>query len=157
MNKCGSLERPIAFNQLLGFSRNLDMEKLKLPSDGTCEWAGMGNYNLKSPDGSQNIDLIYVGEPPHGDSYHHLIVNGKRAPGFAWGCLFAFSENSRYLVLSWMAKLVERKTMVIDCSQEKYFILPEYICSFSIDWPLIKENEGEHSYVFSGSEQWSNL
>ena len=133
------------------------MEELKLPSDGTCEWAGMGSYNLISPDSSKIIDLIYAGEPPHGDSYHVLKVNGKKLPGFAWGCLFGFSKDSRYLVFSWMEKLFERKTMVLDCNQEKYFVLPEYIHSFSVNWPFIKENKGESSYVFSGSEQWFSL
>ncbi len=71
-----------------------------MPSDGSAIWAGMGNFILNSPDKSVRAELFYVGEPPHGDSYHSVIINSKQFLGWAWGCLFAFSQDSRYLVFS---------------------------------------------------------
>ena len=135
------------------------MEVLKLPNDGTCEWAGMGNYQLISPDGSISANITYVGEPPHGDSYHTLSINGKGFPGYVWGCLFAFSTDSRYLVCSWMEMLFERKTVVIDCVDKRYFILPVYIYNFSINWPSVVGADGKWEglgYKFTGNEAWSN-
>lgn len=135
------------------------MEVLKLPSDGSCEWAGMGDYQLVSPNGSISANITYVGEPPHGDSYHYLGINGKKFPGYVWGCLFAFSPDSKYLVCSWMEKLIERKTVVINCADAKYFVLPKYIYKFSVNWPKVVGEGGkweELEYEFTGRETWSN-
>ena len=135
------------------------MEKLKLPVDGTCAWAGMSDYQLISPNNSVSAIIKYIGEPPHGDSYHSMSINENDFPGFAWGCLFAFSSDSRYLVCSWMCKWVERKTVVVDCVNKKYFVLPEYIYNFSIQWPKIIGVEGKSkniSYEFTGDEAWLN-
>lgn len=130
------------------------MEHLKLPSDGSSVWAGMGDYLLISPDNTQSITLTYLSEPPHGDSYHYLEVNNKKLPGFAWGDCFAFSNDSRFLVFSWMEKLFERKTIVVDCIEEKYSILPVYINNFDVLWPTIQGNKYQKSYTFSGAETW---
>ena len=136
------------------------MEILQLPKDGTGEWAGMKDYQLLSPDGNNSIDIKYVGEPPHGSSYHTLKVNGKSFPGYAWGCIFAFSTNSRYLICSWMLKKYERKTVVIDCLEFKFFELPEYIYNFRIEWPTIR-GEGDYCsdllYSFNGTEKWQTF
>jgi hypothetical protein len=134
------------------------VEVLKLPSDGTCAWAGMGDYQIISPDESISAHIVYVGEPPHGDSYHSLSINGKKFPGFVWGCLFAFSSDSKYLVCSWMKKPVERKTVVIDCVGQKYFVLPEYIYKFSVNWPKVIGVHGKWEgleYEFTGDEAWT--
>lgn len=132
----------------------MEPEELILPSDGSCEWAGMGDYVLISPDANHRASLLYAGEPPHGDSYHKLTVDGKKFPGYAWGCLFAYSKDSRYLALSWMEKLVERKTVVIDSETRKYFVLPEYIHSFNLVWPVLHSTSQETKYEFDGSETW---
>lgn len=135
------------------------MEALKLPGDGSCKWAGMGDYQLISPNESIAATITYAGEPPHGDSYHSLSINGKKFPGYVWGCLFAFSSDSRYLVCSWMEKLTERKTVVIDCVSQNYFVLPEYIYKFSINWPKIVGIDGKWDglgYEFTGNEAWSS-
>lgn len=132
----------------------MEPEELILPSDGSCEWAGMGDYVLISPDGSHRASLLYAGEPPHGDSYHRLNIDGKKFPGYVWGCLFACSKDSHYLTLSWMAKLVERKTVVIDLEAQKYFVLPEYIHSFKLSWPIVHGTSQDIRYEFSGGEIW---
>lgn len=54
------------------------MEVLKLPSDGSCKWAGIGDYQLISPNESIAADVKYIGESPHGDSYHSLSIRGKK-------------------------------------------------------------------------------
>jgi hypothetical protein len=119
----------------------------------------MGDYQLVSPDGSILADIRYVGEPPHGDSYHDLSINGNRFPGYVWGCLFAFSTDSKYLVCSWMDKPIERKTVVIDCTNRKYLVLPQYIYEFSVGWPKVVGVNGKWEgleYEFTGNEAWSN-
>ncbi|CAB1259118.1 Uncharacterised protein [Vibrio cholerae] len=135
------------------------MEVIKLPNNGICEWAGMEDYQLLSPSSTISAILTYIGEPPHGDSYHSLSINGKKFPGYAWGCLFAFSSDSRFLVCSWMEKLIERKTVVIDCIEEKYFILPTYIYMFSVEWPHVSGVGSQWDslgYTFTGDENWLN-
>ena len=106
-------------------------ETIELPADGASRWAGMGNYVLISPDGQHKVALRYSGEPPHGDSFHELEVDGVRLPGFAWGCTFAFTVDSRYFAASWMAKLYERKTIVVDVERRQFFVAPDYIHDFA--------------------------
>ena len=77
-------------------------------------------------------------------------------PGHVWGCLFAFSECSKFLAFSWMASFFKRKTAVVDLTSKKYAVLPEYIHEFSVHWPTITgrgNDEGKH-YKFDGTEQW---
>lgn len=94
-----------------------------VPADGTAFWNGMMDCWFRSPNGVHDIRLPYVSEPPFGDSYHDLIIDGHRLPGYAWGAKFAFSSDSRYLALEWMAERWARKTMVVDLPAQRYRIL----------------------------------
>jgi hypothetical protein len=119
----------------------------------------MGDCRLISPGGSHQVELLYVGEPPFGDSYHEALVDGVKLPGFMWGCMFAFTPDGRFFAGSWMERLYERRTIVIDGSSHCYFVLPVYIYEFSFRWPLIEgttRNSGL-SYVFNGRERWAAL
>lgn len=130
---------------------------VQFTEENSLQWAGMGDYELISLDGRHSIEIKYDGEPPHGDSYHLVRIDGAAFPGYAWGCLFGFSACSRFAIFSWMSKLCDRRTVVIDMKGKCCFVLPEYIYQFSIDWPSIK-GEGQLSvgkqYVFTGQEQW---
>ena len=132
-------------------------EIIRFSQDGQAHWAGMGDFVLVSPDGAHRVELTYVGEPPHGDSYHRATIDGAAFPGEAWGCLFAFSACSRHLVFSWMAKRYERCTVAVDLQDRRYFVLPHHLCSFSVRWPTIV-GEGEQlvgkDYTLNGSEGW---
>ncbi len=131
-------------------------EKRVSISDGRV-WAGMGDYRLVSPDGAHVAELTYEGEPPHGDSYHALQIDGRTFPGYAWGCLFAFTADSKHLGCSWMEHLFERKTVVIDLLKQRYFVLPKYIYNFTIDWPRVvgsREHDKGEAYIFTGQETW---
>ncbi len=132
-------------------------EIIRFARDGQARWAGMGDFVLVSPDGAHRVELTYVGEPPHGDSYHRATIDGAAFPGEVWGCLFAFSACSRHLVFSWMAKRYERRTVVVDLQDRRYCALPCYFYRFSVRWPTIV-GEGEQSagkdYTFSGTEEW---
>jgi hypothetical protein len=88
----------------------------------------MGDFLLCTPDGRHEIELLYAGEPPHGDSYHTIKIDGDTFPGFAWGCIFSISDDSRYLAFSWMATYIDRKTIVVDLESYSYFVLPKYVC-----------------------------
>jgi len=124
--------------------------------DGQCQWAGMGNYKLISPNGRHSIDLVYEGEPPHGDSYHKAVIDGRPFPGLVWGCLFAFSSCSRYVAFSWMPETIQRYTMVVDLENRLHFVLPSYIYEFQIAWPSIigKGLSAGATYTFDGREGW---
>ena len=117
----------------------------------------MGDYVLVSPDGVHRIALAYAGEPPHGDSYHRAVIDGRAFPRYVWGCLFAFSSCSRYLVLSWMPARFERRTAVVDLRDQCFLVLPEYIYQFCVRWPAVvgdgKLSAGKQ-YTFHGNELW---
>lgn len=107
--------------------------ELDFAPDGESRWAGMGDYILRSPDRSHEIALRYLGEPPHGDSYHELQIDGVRMPGYVWGCNFAFTPDSKLLAASWMAERYERKTVLIDVEQRRFAVLPEYLENFGFN------------------------
>lgn len=114
----------------------------------------MGDYVLVSPDGRHRATLLYVNEPPHGDSYHTLSIDGRMFPGYAWGCHFACSKDSRYLALSWMERLSERKTVVIDMEERQYRVLPEYLYSFKLEWPVLHCASQRTVHELDGREAW---
>jgi hypothetical protein len=134
--------------------------EVHFPAEGGSVWAGMGDFRLISPDLSHEVLLMYAGEPPHGDSYHRLTIEGKSFPGHAWGCLFAFTADSRYFAFSWMERLYDRKTVVTDLQLKQFFVLPKYIYEFTLEWPSVlgseKFDEGR-TYTFTGAEIWSHF
>ena len=135
----------------------MEAHRIQFTKDRLCHWAGMADYVLVSPDGAHIIELPYVGEPPHGDSYHKAIVDGRSYPGYVWGCMFAFSSCSRYLALSAMPAKFQRHTAVLDLLTQRHFLLPTYIYQFTMPWPSIV-GEGSisagQSYSFQGTEPW---
>ncbi|MHA6820363.1 hypothetical protein [Ralstonia pseudosolanacearum] len=133
------------------------MQTYALPPDGTSIFAGMADVALVMPNGHHSIHLRYEGEPPHGDSYHSIWIDGVRAPGYAWGCRFACTMDSRFLAMSWMGKLLERRTAVFDLAERRYFVLPFYMADFRFRWPRLESVAApseEHSYEFDGTEVW---
>lgn len=135
-----------------------DYQTLPIPADGSTVWAGMGNYILLTPDGQHQLKLTYIAEPPHGDSYGSLVIDGVKLPGFAWGALFASSTDSRYVVFDWMEKRFVRQTLVVDITQRCYFVLPEPMPNFVVAWPVIegRGNQEGFSYRFNGEESWTS-
>ena len=133
------------------------MTTYQLPADGSSLWAGMDDIELITPNGRHHIHLRYEGEPPHGDSYHSIQINGVPAPGYAWGCDFACTTDSRLLAMSWMEKRIERRTAVFDLEERRYFVLPFYMGNFCFRWPRLEGVEPaseQRSYLFNGTEDW---
>ncbi|WP_129587790.1 hypothetical protein [Herbaspirillum robiniae] len=97
----------------------------------------MGDFVLSTPDGRHEFEFLYVGEPPHGDSYHSIRIDGAPFPGLAWGSPIYISSDSRYVAFSWMAKPIERETIVIDLTDRRYLLLPRYCLNVKILWPNI--------------------
>ncbi|WP_240435347.1 hypothetical protein [Ralstonia solanacearum] len=129
----------------------------QLPADGSSRWAGMADVELVMPNGHRPIRLRYAGEPPHGDSYHSIWIDGVRAPGYACGCQFACTMDSRFLAMSWMEKLLDRRTTVFDLADRRYFVLPFYMYDFRFRWPRLESVEASsegRSYQFDGAEVW---
>jgi hypothetical protein len=133
--------------------------RIILPGDGQSCWAGMGDIVLVSPDGRREVVLRYAGEPPFGDSYHQLEVEGARLPGFAWGCNFAFSPDSRFLAASWMAKLYERRTAIVDVEQRRFCVLSAYLYDFAFDGTVLTGVEGEPAVRFDpvAAKTWTSF
>ena len=134
-----------------------NIQELQFPADGSSVWAGMGDFQLVSPDGAHRLDLRYAGEPPHGDSYHSAAIDGRPFPGHVWGCQFAVTGDSHYLAFSWKPSGYERKTVVVDLLAQRYCVLPDYIYDYRFIWPVIhdsaKHDKGV-SYHFTGEETW---
>lgn len=132
-------------------------ERFALPADGSARWAGMANYVLTSPDGRHEVALEYVGEPPHGDSFHKLQVDGTKLPGFAWGCKFAATADSRYFAASWMAKRYERLTIIIDLEKRRFVVLPVYVHDFRFDGPVLEGVGADQGLRFhlSDADAWT--
>ena len=102
------------------------MEKIEINNDFDSHIFAMDDFELYLKLASVKIRIIYVSEPPHGDSYHHLFINDKRFPGYVWGCYFLFPYHQKYMICSWMKDLYERKTVVIDIKTLEYKILKKY-------------------------------
>lgn len=134
----------------------VNYQTLNIPADGTTVLAGMGSYLLLTPDGQHQLKLTYIAEPPQGESYGSLMIDGVKFPGFAWGALFASSTDSRYVVFDWMQKRFLRETIVVDLSLRCYFVLPQPIRHFGVAWPVISglEEWSEFCYQFTGTENW---
>jgi hypothetical protein len=133
------------------------MEEIRFSADGRARWAGMADFRLVSPDGEHQLEIQYVGEPPHGDSYHRMSIYGRAFPGHSWGCMFAFSPCSRYVGFSWMPAQYDRRTVVADMNEFRFSVSPEYMYDFGISWPAVV-SEGPatpRTHVFDGSESWA--
>lgn len=132
--------------------------RIEYTKDKLCHWAGMGDYELISPDGKYILQIPYEGEPPHGDSYHRVVIN-ERVLGFhAWGGMFTFSACSRYFGFSAMPEKWQRKTCVLDLEKSLYFFLPNYLYEFGFAWPLLVgtgDTSAGQSFGFTGTEAWA--
>lgn len=135
-------------------TRAMRMETVALPADGSSGWAGHGSYVFPSPDGRHAVTAAYAGEPPHGDSCHHLEADGAPLPGHAWGGNFAWSPCSRWFVCAWMAERWARQTIVVDVEARRYAVLPEYFHDFAVHPPVITEVPSGRTYAFRGSKAW---
>ena len=123
----------------------MEPERIQFTESKLHQWAGMGDFILFSPDGKHVVELPYEGEPPHGDSYHRVAIDGRTYPGYAWGCMFAFSPCSRYFAFSAMPRKFERRTAIVDLHAQRYFILPVYLYRFTLRWPTMLGEEGTGS------------
>jgi len=135
-------------------------EKIVLPDNGEPVYAGMGDYELVTPNGKNKISLPYSHEPPFGDSLHNMSVNGVKFPVHVWGCGFAVSSDSNFFVFSWKSLASGRETVVLDIENMRYFRLPQYIYKFRIQWPEIigfGDLDSGKKYSFSGNEEWEEL
>lgn len=102
------------------------MKKIILGNDSQLHWFGMGDYEIILALSNKNIKIIYVSEPPFGDSYHKIYINDVEFDGYVWGCGFLFPFNQEYLVCSWMKELYDRKTIIINIINLNCYIFPVY-------------------------------
>lgn len=127
-------------------------------ADGTGVWFGYDDFEIFSPDRRTVVRLRYVGEPPHGDSYHELSVNEARLPGFAWSGLLSWSPCSRYFLVEWMAMKYERKVAMVDVQVRRYFVLPLRTSRRSIVFPDVFDSEqpvGNPVFTVGSNDTWT--
>ena len=132
--------------------------RIQFTEDGSAQWAGMADLVLLSPDSTKTLHMAYQGEPPFGDSFHTARFKGKDLPGYFWGCMFAFSCCSRYIVGSWMKQRYERATAVFDLESSRYFVLPDYLYDFRVSWPVVTgvgAGSDGFEFTFTGRERWT--
>ncbi len=112
-------------------------EIIDLFEDNKSIWLGMDDYLIKLKKSNHLIELNYLGEPPHGDSYHQMKIDGVIIQGYFWGCMFLFPVEQNYIVCSWMSKIYERKTIIIDIKQKRYHIFEDYWYDFNYENGLL--------------------
>jgi len=118
------------------------MKKVTLGDDSQLHWFGMGDYEIDLALINKIIKVIYVAEPPFGDSYHKLYIDDVEFDGFVWGCEFLFPFNQEYLICSWMKSLYERKTIIINLMNLSHYVFPIYYGRFKRQKDCINfENE----------------
>ncbi|MEO6819538.1 MAG: hypothetical protein ABI266_08670 [Ginsengibacter sp.] len=106
------------------------MKKIDLEDDVHTHWFGMNNYEINLALINKIIKIIYVSEPPFGDSYHKLYIDDIEFIGFVWGCDFLFPFHQQYIICSWMKELYDRKTIIINLKDLNYDVLPIHYETF---------------------------
>lgn len=81
------------------------MQELQFETDGRkARWWGYGDFYCASPAGTR-ILLPYQSEPPHGDSYHRLLIGSKTIRGYVWSGYLRWSPCGRYFTCDWLEDL----------------------------------------------------
>jgi hypothetical protein len=65
----------------------MELKCVELPADGASIHVSMGDFELLTPNGEHRVQILYRGEPPHGDSYHKFFIDDVSLPGYAWGVI----------------------------------------------------------------------
>lgn len=79
------------------------MTKIEFEEDGrlSTHWS-YGDFYCDVPNSEIKILLPYSGEPPHGDSFHRIIINAKTTRGFAWSGYLLWSPCSNFFTCDWL-------------------------------------------------------
>jgi hypothetical protein len=114
------------------------MEEIKFKDGRESSWWGYGDYFCTSPACEIKILLPYKSEPPHGDSYHNLIINSKTIRGYIWSGYFLWSKCGNYLTCHWLEGMkgyfegkvwhtsqIQRATIVVSPTKLQYRIVIE--------------------------------
>ena len=110
---------------------------------------------LVSSGQAHEAELFYAGKLRHGDSYHQATIDGVPFPVKAGAALFAFSVCSRHRGINWASERFERRTVVVDLQDRRYFVLPGYTYQFRVRRPsMVREGKlaADKEYTFSGTE-----
>lgn len=59
----------------------------------------MTHFFIDSPDGVHTVQFTMLGEVPHGETWHAIVINGRDLPKRFFGTLAQWSHDSRYLAL----------------------------------------------------------
>ena len=116
------------------------MELIKLKSTSESKWFGMRDCQIELEDSGHIIELKYISEPPHGDSYHELRINNKLFQGYVWGCMFLFPYNQEFMVCQWMEKLYQRRTIIVNLCNLDYHVFNNSYSVYEFDEVLLFGN-----------------
>jgi hypothetical protein len=113
------------------------MTEIKFEADGRrSKWWGYGDYYCDASNGGPRILLPYHGEPPHGASYHELIIDSKTIRGYVWSGYFLWSKCRRFFTCDWLEGMggyyqgktwvltqVLRATIIVEPRELRYRVL----------------------------------
>jgi len=108
------------------------MKEINVWNDCEVHWFGQISFKINLMMSNHTVKLIYVGEPPHGDSYNELYIDDKKMDGYVWGCNFIFPFSQQYIICSWMEDKIERQTIIIDIASLKYIVMDEYWYNYEV-------------------------
>lgn len=114
------------------------MTEIEVFSDQERFFFAMDDFKINLHLSNKVLFLKYVSEPPFGDSYHKLSIDGEDYEGYVWGCNFIFPFANHFLICSYMSELYERKTIIIDLLTKKNHILSKYYHSFEVKNDVIE-------------------
>jgi hypothetical protein len=141
----------------------MNIHTLRASSTGDREWFGYGDYVSVSPDGKTELHLLYVTEPPHGDSLHKMYLGSTQLKGLAWGSGVAWSPCSRYFTPDWTEGPgpSSRHVAVFDCWRFLRCIVSprssEYVRVSRLVFPAMYIGPDEDKslvYTFGTTERW---
>lgn len=121
----------------MGVSKKSPMREIEFKDGSRSDYWGYGDFYLYSKLSKTKILLPYKSEPPHGDSYHQLIINEKTIRGYIWCGYLLWSKCGNYFTCDWLEGMkgyfnenkvwhstqVQRATILVSPEELKYKIV----------------------------------
>jgi len=132
--------------------------KIEEISDDKSYYLGMDDYKIILKQSNHILELKYINEARFGDSYHTLTVDGVLLDGLFWGCNFIFILEQRYMICSWMEKLYDRKTLIVNLATKGSYVMKMYSYDYKVDDNmLILGNDNYATSTTISTEKIRNL
>lgn len=134
----GRLLNPKPHGEVPGTTQRIETDRIEFEADGRkSKWWGHGDYYCDAPGDGPRILLPFQGEPPHGDSYHQLIIDSKTIRGYVWSGYLLWSTSGQFFTCDWLEGMgghyegdtwcftqVLRATIIVEPREMRYRVLP---------------------------------